>query len=78
MNLYCKLSNGDIIPKYKVDDAIKLFEMLKDGFTVIELSDIELFTKGNLFDATKRFHEKHDVGLIEAKAAIDFLREKGE
>lgn len=74
MNLYCKLTDGTMVPKYKVDDAIKLFESLKNGFTVVELNDEELFAKGNKFDAIKRFHEKHKVGLAEAKAAIEHLR----
>ena len=73
-NLYCQLTNGTMIPKRKVDDALMLFESLKDGFVVREISDEELFTNGNKFDAIKRFHEKHNVGLAEAKAAIEYLR----
>ena len=74
MNLYCKLSNGNIIPKYKVDNAINLVEQLKGGYSVVEMSDIDLFTKGDLIDAIRRFREKYDTLLVEAKAAIDFLR----
>lgn len=77
MNLYCKLVNGDLVPKRTVDNAVELFERLKNGFTIVELTDEELFAKGNYVDAVKRFHDKHNVGLAEAKAAIDFLREEG-
>ena len=78
MNTHYKFANGDLISKSRVDDAIELLNRLRDGFTVVELTDMELFTKGNLLNAVKRFSEKHDVTLIEAKYAIDFLREKGE
>jgi ribosomal protein L7/L12 len=74
MNTYCKLANGDLVSKERVDNAIQLIARLTDGFTVVELSDEELFQKGNKFDAIKRFHEKHKVGLVEAKAAIEHLR----
>lgn len=76
MNLYCKLNNGTMIPKYRVDNAIDLIEQLKGGFSVVEMSDIDLFTKGDLVDAVRRFREKYDTLLVEAKAAIDFLREE--
>lgn len=74
MNTHYKLANGDIISKCRVDDAIELLNRLRDGFTVVELTDEELFCKGNKFDAIKRFHEKYNVGLMEAKCAIEFLR----
>lgn len=74
MNLYCKFANGDMVSKRRVDDAIELVARLANGFTVVELSDEELFSKGNKFDAIKRFYEKHHVGLAEAKAAIEHLR----
>lgn len=74
MNIYCQLANGILIPKRRVEDAINLFNSLQDGFTIVELTDEELFAKGNKFDAIKRFHNKHKVGLAEAKAAIEHLR----
>ena len=74
MNLYCKLNNGNMIPKYKVDNAINLIEQLKGGYSVVEMSDIDLFTKGDLIDAIRRFREKYDTLLVEAKSAIEFLR----
>ena len=76
MNLYCKLSDGSMIPKYRVDSAINLIEQLKGGYSVVEMSDIDLFTKGDLIDAVRRFRDKYDTLLVEAKAAIDFLREE--
>lgn len=74
MHTHYKLANGDLISKSRVDDAIALLNRLRDGFVVVELTDEELFSKGNKFDAIKRFREKHDVGLFEAKSAIEHLR----
>ena len=74
MNMYCKLTNGNFVSKREVDKAIEVIASLKDGFTVVELTDEELFEKGNKVDAIRRFREKHDVGLVEAKAAIEHLR----
>ena len=76
MNLYYKLNNGNVVPKSKVDDAIDLIGQLKGGYSVVEMSDIDLFTKGDLIDAIRRFRDKYDTLLVEAKAAIDFLREE--
>lgn len=73
-NLYCLLSNGELVSKRRVDEAVELIAKMKDGVKVVELTDEELFTNGNKFDAIKRFHEKYNVGLIEAKCAIEFLR----
>ena len=77
MNTYYKLTNGDLISKRRVDDAIALLDRLRNGFSVVELTDMEMFTKGNIIEAAKRFSEKHDINLLEAKYAIDFLREEG-
>ena len=74
MHLYCKLSNGNIVPKHKVDDAMELIASLKNGFAVVELSDEELFSNGNKIDAIRCFMNKHNTGLAEAKAAIEHLR----
>ena len=74
MNLYCKLPSGTLISKRSVDRAIETLDSLRNGFTIVEVSDEELFTNGSKIDAIVRFREKHDVGLAEAKAAIDFLR----
>ena len=81
LNTYCKLSNGTLVPKYKVDDAMRLIASLSEGFSIVELEDMELFTKGNKFDAIRRFREKHDVSLMDAHASIEYLRDeyqKGE
>ena len=77
-NIYCRLSNGDIVSKNTVDRAIELIARLKDGFTVVEITDEELFAKGNIIDAVKRFRDKHGVTLSEAKEAIDFMHGKKE
>ena len=78
--LYCRLSNGKLVSKRRVDRAIELLARLSDGFEVFEISDSELFVKGDVVDATQRYHEKNNVSLIEAKKAIELLRNewKGE
>lgn len=75
-HLYCMLNNGELIPKRKVDDALALFAQLSDGFTVVRLTDEELFANGNVVDAVMLFREKYGTSLSESKDAIDFLRGK--
>ena len=74
MNLYYKTNNGDLIAKQAVDSAIRTLEKLKDGFEIVNISDEEVFAKGNKLAAIRRFREKYDTGLLEAKCAIEFLR----
>ena len=74
MNLYCKLTNGNLVSKREIDKAIELIASLKDGFVVTEITDEELFANGSKLDAIRCFREKYDVGLAEAKAAIEHLR----
>ena len=78
--LYCRLPNGRLVSKRSVDNAIELVSELKDGFTVFEITDEELFVKGNIVEAVQRYRDLHNVGLREAKDAIDTLRAewKGE
>lgn len=71
---YCKLSNGELVSKAKVDAALELVAKLKGGYSIVELSDNELFTKGNKVEAIKYFMNKHNVSLAEAKEAIEFMR----
>ncbi len=75
-NLYCLLSNGELVPKRKVDEAVELIAKMKDGVDIVELTDEELFAYGDKLDAIKRFRDKHDTSLLEANYAIDFLRGK--
>ena len=75
-NLYYKLSNGELVPKHKVDAAFELIERLKEGCSIVNLSDIDVFTKGDKFDAILRFRDKYDTPIAEAKEAIEFLREE--
>lgn len=75
-NLYYKLGNGELIPKSKVDAAFALIEQLKEGCSIVNLSDIDVFTKGDKVDAIFRFRDKYDTLVAEAKAAIEFLREE--
>ena len=75
-HLYCRLGNGELVPKRRVEAAIELIAKLQNGFEVVQLTDEELFAKGESVDAVLRFHEKHDTSVREAKYAIDFLRGK--
>lgn len=74
--IYCKLSNGNLVSKRHVDKAMELINSLRDGFVLVDIDDDELFSKGDKLDAIQRFREKYDTGLLEAKAAIEFLREE--
>lgn len=71
---YYKLTNGDLISKEKVDRARELLARLDNGHTLVNLSDEELFARGDKIEAIRRFWEKHDCSLMEAKTAIEFLR----
>ena len=74
--LYYELSNGELMPKHEVDAAFELIERLKEGCSIVNLSDIDVFTKGDKFDAILRFRDKYDTPIVEAKEAIEFLREE--
>ena len=69
-----KLSNRDMISKEKADMARELLARLDNGHTLVNLSEEELFSKGEKIEAIRRFREKHDCSLMEAKAAIEYLR----
>ena len=75
---YYRLSDGEIISKERIDAAIDLLNRLKGAVSVAQLTDIDLFTKGDKIEAIRRFHLKHDIPLVEAKAAIEFLRDENE
>lgn len=74
VHAYCKLANGELVPESKVDAALELVVKLRGGYDVMELSDDEIILKGTKFDAIKSFAHKHNVSLIEAKEAIEYLR----
>lgn len=76
MTDYYLLGNGDLISKKKVEDALDLIRRVSNGCTIVQLSDSEVFTFGDKVDAIKLFKEKYDCTLLEAKSAIDFLREE--
>lgn len=71
---YYQLPNGDLISKAKVDNARALLAQLENGYTETNLTDEELFSKGDKFEATHRFWKKHDCSVMEAKIAIEHLR----
>lgn len=75
---YYRLSDGEIISKERVDAAIDLLNRLKGAVSVAQLTDIDLFTKGDKVEAIRRFYLKYDTPLMEAKAAIEFLRDEME
>ena len=73
-HLHYKLPNGNMISKEKVDGARKLLAQLEGGYDLVSLTDSELFSNGDEFEAVYRFWKKYDCSLIEARAAIKFLR----
>ena len=75
---YYRLSDGEMISKERVDAAIDLLNRLKGAVSITQLTDIDLFTKGDKVEAIRRFYLKYDTPLVEAKAAIDFLRDEME
>lgn len=75
-NIYYKLNNGELVPKSRIDAAFALIERLKEGCSIVNLSDIDVFTKGDKCDAVFRFRDKYGTSIVEAKEAIEFLREE--
>ena len=71
---YAKLNNGNLIPQRKIDEAMELIASLKDGFVIVDVSDDEVLLKGSKVEAIRLFMTKHNASLVEAKAAIEFLR----
>ena len=71
---YYQLANGNLISKKRVDSAFELIASLRGGCSLVELSDSELFSKGDKTEAVMAFYKKHDCSIVEAKAAIEHLR----
>ena len=78
MNLYYQLSDGNMIPKYKVDDALNILQKIIGGGHIVDLTDDEVIHKGTKIDAIQAYRRKYDCGLVEAKATIEFLRGETE
>ena len=74
MNKHYKLTSGELISKEKVDKARELIAKLDEGYELIDLTDEELFSKGDKFDAVIRFRDKYECTLVEANAAVKHLR----
>lgn len=74
-HVYYKLSNGDMVSKRKVDDALNTIRSICGGASIVHLEDSEVMLYGDKIDAIRLFREKYDCSLMEAKASIDFLRE---
>jgi hypothetical protein len=73
---YYQLANGNMISKKRVDDAREIIAQLNDGYKLIVLNDSQLFSSTNAdeFEAVYRFYKKYDCSVMEARAAIKFLR----
>ena len=71
---YYKLDNGELISKERVDNAIELLNRIKDANGIVNLTEEELFSKGDKIQAVRVFREKHGCTLMEAKVAIEHLR----
>lgn len=74
MHKYYKFPDGEVVSEGRMNSALALVAKLKDNFTIVELSDSEVYAMASKIEAIKLFHEKHGTGLIEAKAAIEYLR----
>ena len=74
MYLYYKLESGELISKERVDNAIELLSRLRNMSSFVDLTEEELFSKGDKIQAIRVFHDKHGCTLAEAKAAIEHLR----
>lgn len=74
MHKYYTFTDGEVISADRINMALSLVAKLKDGFTIVELSDSEVYAMASKVEAIKLFHERHGIGLIEAKAAIEHLR----
>ena len=66
--------DGEMVSKRTVDAALRLINKMSQGCVVVELNDEDLFSKGDKLDAIWRYRDKHNVGIVEAKAAIEHLR----
>ena len=70
---YYRLSDGEIISKERIDAAIDLLNRLKEVVSVAQLTDIDLFTKGDKIEAIRHYHPKHDIPYVEATALLQYV-----
>jgi hypothetical protein len=68
------LYNGELISKARVDRAKELLARLDDAYRLENLTDEELFVKGDKIEATLYYKEKYGCSLWEAKTAIENIR----
>lgn len=73
-HMHYQFSDGTLVSKRTVDAALQLINKMAQGCQPVELTDEELFSKGDKFEAIKRFYDKHNTTILEAKAAIEHLR----
>ena len=72
---YYKLQNGEYIAKEDVDRAFEVIDKLRSNNAVIvTMSASDVILHGNKVKAVFAFWKKYDCSIVEAKAAIDFLR----
>ena len=74
MHPHYRLANGDLISKKEVDKARAILARLENGAELVDLSDEELFSNGDEFEAVYRFWKKYDCTVMEARTAIKHLR----
>ena len=75
MNHAYYIVDGEYISREKVEKAASIIrKVLESGSGLTYISDEELFLKGDKLDAIKAFMKKHHCGLLESRAAIEFLR----
>jgi hypothetical protein len=76
MTQYYKVGST-FVSKQKVDDALNLVKrVISDGCELVSLNDDEVIQHGNKLDAIIAYRRKHDCGIVEAKQAIEYLREE--
>lgn len=74
-----KLLDGELISKSSVDAALALInKVMTAGCQLVNMTDSELFHSGDKIAAVKRFREKYDAHLLDAKCAIEYLRGEGD
>lgn len=79
MNLYYQLTDGTMIPKWKVDNALNTLQKIVGGGHIVNLTDDEVILKGDKIDAIQAYRRKYDCdSLVEAKQTIEFLRGETE
>lgn len=74
-----KLPDGELVSKSSVDAALALInKVMAAECQLVNMTDSELFSSGDKIAAIRRFREKYDTHLLDAKYAIEHLRGEGD